>query len=422
MLAYHERTKHYPGRFARALGHMDWATQPDPFRRFAGRPLLSLDLVPCRGPAPLRAGLFPGEHPARAARSPLGIAAVSGFAGALGVEAGRRRALVAAGQPVEREPPSDRGLSRSRAPWRDSPTSQPSTTTRPTSTRSNGARTCSDETWAALATQLPPGSVLVGLTSIHWRESWKYGERAFRYCQHDVGHAMGAVAVAAAGLGWEARLCEGVTDSDLARLLGRRQLRAGPRPSMPTVCWRVSPQDAPLSIEQQRAFTLSDDARRSWAIAQRSPSRRRDPRARSGRPMARRPQPPQPRARAALARDRRGGGGDPQDEAAARRLLGRTPTLVNHSPRRRRFAPDLAPDPAAAAERGRARRPHRSYAAKPSSRSCSRPFRARVKSPSRRCRGGPASTCCCSFIGWRAFRLAFTSFCAIRRARRPWRG
>ena len=40
-LAYHERTKHHPGRFAPALGYMDWATQPDPFRRFAGAPLLS---------------------------------------------------------------------------------------------------------------------------------------------------------------------------------------------------------------------------------------------------------------------------------------------------------------------------------------------------------------------------------------------
>ena len=29
--------------------------------------------------------------------------------------------------------------------------------------------------------------LLVALTSIHWREAWKYGERAFRYCQHDLG-------------------------------------------------------------------------------------------------------------------------------------------------------------------------------------------------------------------------------------------
>jgi hypothetical protein len=41
----------------------------------------------------------------------------------------------------------------------------------------------------------------VGLTSITWPEAWKYGERAFRYCQHDVGHAFAALHYAAAALG-----------------------------------------------------------------------------------------------------------------------------------------------------------------------------------------------------------------------------
>ena len=39
---------------------------------------------------------------------------------------------------------------------------------------------------------------LLGLASVYWREAWKYGERAFRYCQHDVGHAIGTVRIAAA--------------------------------------------------------------------------------------------------------------------------------------------------------------------------------------------------------------------------------
>ena len=39
---------------------------------------------------------------------------------------------------------------------------------------------------------------LVALMSIHWREAWKYGERAFRYCQHDLGHAIASVRIAAA--------------------------------------------------------------------------------------------------------------------------------------------------------------------------------------------------------------------------------
>jgi nitroreductase len=49
-------------------------------------------------------------------------------------------------------------------------------------------------------------ALLVALTSIHWREAWKYGERAFRYCQHDLGHAIAAVSVAAALVGWRAVL------------------------------------------------------------------------------------------------------------------------------------------------------------------------------------------------------------------------
>ncbi len=45
----------------------------------------------------------------------------------------------------------------------------------------------------------------IGLSSIMWREAWKYGERAFRYCQLDIGHAIGALAYAATLLGWEIR-------------------------------------------------------------------------------------------------------------------------------------------------------------------------------------------------------------------------
>jgi SagB-type dehydrogenase family enzyme len=74
--------------------------------------------------------------------------------------------------------------------------------------------------WQALARSLPDGSFLVGLTSIYWRESWKYGERAFRYCQHDVGHAIATVAIAARVLGWCAMLLERPADAAIAGLLG----------------------------------------------------------------------------------------------------------------------------------------------------------------------------------------------------------
>jgi SagB-type dehydrogenase family enzyme len=62
--------------------------------------------------------------------------------------------------------------------------------------------------------------LLVALTSIHWRESWKYGERAFRYCQHDIGHAIGAVSVAASLVGWRAVLLPGWSHRAIAAVTG----------------------------------------------------------------------------------------------------------------------------------------------------------------------------------------------------------
>jgi nitroreductase len=85
--------------------------------------------------------------------------------------------------------------------------------------------------------------VLVGLTSIHWREAWKYGERAFRYCQHDVGHAIAAVSIAAAGLGWQATLLDDVGTEQLASLLGVATTRSqGAEEEHPDCILAVYPQ------------------------------------------------------------------------------------------------------------------------------------------------------------------------------------
>lgn len=62
--------------------------------------------------------------------------------------------------------------------------------------------------------------VWIGLSSIAWREAWKYGERAFRYCQLDTGHALGALHYAARALGWRARVVDTCGTHSLAMLLG----------------------------------------------------------------------------------------------------------------------------------------------------------------------------------------------------------
>ena len=62
--------------------------------------------------------------------------------------------------------------------------------------------------------------IYVGLSSIYWREAWKYGMRAWRYCQHDCGHAIAAVGYAAAAMGWQARIAMDASDAEIAALLG----------------------------------------------------------------------------------------------------------------------------------------------------------------------------------------------------------
>ena len=55
VMGYHQTTKHHFYRYARALGYMDWANQPNPFRRyedavFSRLPLLRSDDEPVSPP------------------------------------------------------------------------------------------------------------------------------------------------------------------------------------------------------------------------------------------------------------------------------------------------------------------------------------------------------------------------------------
>jgi hypothetical protein len=44
LAGYHRRTKHAPNRYALGPAFLDWSSQPNPFRRFAGAPLVELPL------------------------------------------------------------------------------------------------------------------------------------------------------------------------------------------------------------------------------------------------------------------------------------------------------------------------------------------------------------------------------------------
>jgi SagB-type dehydrogenase family enzyme len=54
------------------------------------------------------------------------------------------------------------------------------------------------------------------LTSIAWREAWKYADRAYRYCLHDIGHAWESLALAARAMGCEAVAIHDFPDDEVA--------------------------------------------------------------------------------------------------------------------------------------------------------------------------------------------------------------
>jgi SagB-type dehydrogenase family enzyme len=255
VLDYHERTKHFPGRYARALGYLDWATQPNPFRRFLGAPLLPLDLVPVGDEPRYEPAFFAGRIPPAALdRRTVSQLLHDSLALSAWKEAGGSRWSL-------RVNPSSGNLHPTEGYLVAGPVAglHPRPAVYHYAPREHALELraeLSDVAWAHLSAMVPVGALLAGLTSIHWRESWKYGERAFRYCQHDAGHAVGALAVAAGGLGWEARLCEGVPDRDLAVLLGVGDQR-GAEAEHPECLLVVAPPPAHLRSQDGRAFALS---------------------------------------------------------------------------------------------------------------------------------------------------------------------
>jgi len=216
---YHGATSHGARGFAPGPGFMDWANQPDPFRRYAGAELLPLPLMP--GPADVdfaaldtAAGIAPSAFGAESLslflELSMGLTAWKSFQG-------NRWALRANASSGNLHPtectlaaPAIPGLSEQPGIFHYAP-------------HEHGLE--------RLATPGADSGFTAILSSVHWREAWKYGERAYRYCQLDAGHALGAMAYAAALLGWQARLLAEPADEELAALAGldRREFAPGER-------------------------------------------------------------------------------------------------------------------------------------------------------------------------------------------------
>ena len=216
VIAYHLRTKHQPQAMARGPARMDWANQPNPFRSYDGSSLIRLERAgfddsgdSISGPSALNM-----KNLSKLFFESLALSGQKSLAGSkwhlrVNPSSGNlhpTEGYLIAG-PVE-------GLEGSPGLYHYAPKDHAL------------ELLAAAKSWQSLG--LPGGTLLVGLTSIYWRESWKYGERAYRYCMIDLGHALAAVTVAAHCLGWTVALWDDPGTDDLAGLLG---LGTGPAES-----------------------------------------------------------------------------------------------------------------------------------------------------------------------------------------------
>ena len=253
VLAYHQATKHSFTRMAPGPRTMDWANEPRPFRRFRGAPLVELDRPEPVDIPEYDLALTEGNVPPR----PLRFETISQLLfDTLAVSAWRRAGGAAWALRVN---PSSGNLHPTEGYLISGPVQglfeEP--TVAHYAPREHGLEVrgqFSDEAWWDMASGLPGGTVLVGFSSIPWRESWKYGERAFRYLHLNLGHALAATSFASASLGWRATLLDGVGTEDLALMLGLADTGgAEAEPEIPDCLVAVHPQGSVVS-----GFDLSE--------------------------------------------------------------------------------------------------------------------------------------------------------------------
>ncbi len=218
ILAYHERTKHHPDRFAQGPGRMDWANEPLPFRFYEGTAPLRLPLDAVAPDAPYaslhsRSGITSQPFSRDAISSffllSLGLSAWKSYGGS----SWPLRMNPSSGNlhPTEAYPilPPMPGVDAS-AVFHYNPylhALEP---------RIGLAASW----WDSVTKDFGCPVFFVALSSIPWREAWKYGERAFRYCQLDIGHAVACVSFAAALHGWKAVWLNAHADRELSSLIG----------------------------------------------------------------------------------------------------------------------------------------------------------------------------------------------------------
>jgi len=277
---YHEATKHTVESLRRAPHTLDWSNMPHPFRHYQGVPVLDLPADPPVPETPALEGV--GARSATGGATFLSqllfySAAIS--ASKLVPSTGDRYALRVNPSSGNLHPTEFHFLTRGLGEWPDGLYHY-----RPS------AHMVEQRACGRLAMAGSSASIVFILTSIAWREAWKYRDRAYRYCLHDMGHAWQALALAAQAIGYDtfaighfpddevAQFCR-LPDDEWPMLLLELTSAGLPAGSGATVWYggqanQLSKEIIPYPrIDRIHAATRlsSDDARRGIALAEPAP-------------------------------------------------------------------------------------------------------------------------------------------------------
>jgi SagB-type dehydrogenase family enzyme len=211
---YHESTKHSVKSLRRVQHVLDWANMPDPFRHYEGVPLLDLPADPPLPKMPALELLQGASGTAPAADGPTFLSQLLFYSTAISASkrvpsTGYRYALRVNPSSGNLHPTEFHFVTRALKGWPDGLYHY-----RP-SAHIAEQRALGDFDMK-LAGGLAP--IKFVLTSIVWREAWKYQERAYRYCLHDMGHAWQALALAARAMGCASFAVGHFPDDEVAQL------------------------------------------------------------------------------------------------------------------------------------------------------------------------------------------------------------
>ena len=211
---YHDATKHTVGSLRASQHGLDWANMPNPFRRYAGSAVIELP----PNPPPLEIQtlelLRGGSGYTQAADGAAFLSQLLFHSAAISAtkrvpSTGYRYSLRVNPSSGNLHPTEFHFFTRGLPGWPD-----------------GLYHYCAE---GHIAEQRATGNFDSGpaggsaaitfvLTSIAWREAWKYRDRAYRYCLHDIGHAWQSLALAARAMGYYTFATGCFPDDDVARV------------------------------------------------------------------------------------------------------------------------------------------------------------------------------------------------------------